>query len=467
MSEPILKTRAEHLEDSVRRVVAYTDKITYFGENSAALALLNAAATAAEGGDRLYAALVNRVVLANAKGDALVTAAASRGTAQGPGTRSTVMAVVRPVTVAVTAVAVVSGSEDDVTLADGSVWEVGDVVRLRYTDPDTATTYTDYRTVASKPSTNVLRVATLTDATAAEYQDAIDDDIEVLAIFRVTVPVESTIDSLSGAQFLTKAAVITSDANPVMGGESTVLALADKVLCEATEIGEGGNIDRLTLTDFNPSIRGVLGVDNPERGSGGAPVEVASDLKQRAVEGPSALTQDTLAWLLAVAKRGNSDVLRLIKVTSPYIATVACKVLKRNGGAFSTEELTTLETYISAYGRSFLNVTLSNVTMTSVEVEATITLVAGYTLEQVWRAAANRLAAYCDFRTWEWGADVDEAALLSIVRTTEGVATLETSTFLPASDVTVATDSLPRFTRLSLRNGLTGATINATLATSF
>ena len=114
-----------------------------------------------------------------------------------------------------------------------------------------------------------------------------------------------------------------------------------------------------------------------------------------------------------------------------------------------------------------MGVSVSNLTLTSVEVEASITLQPGKTLEEVYRDAAGRLVTYLDYRLWVEGTDVDNADLLSIVNTTPGVATLQTSSFLPATPVVVAAESFPTLVRLSLRDLVSGQTLNADLAVSF
>ena len=59
------------------------------------------------------------------------------------------------------------------------------------------------------------------------------------------------------------------------------------------------------------------------------------------------------------------------------------------------------------------------------------------------------------------------ADLLVAVRTTTGIASVDSSSFLPASDVAVGALALPTLTGLSLRDTGTGDTINAVLAQSW
>ena len=69
------------------------------------------------------------------------------------------------------------------------------------------------------------------------------------------------------------------------------------------------------------------------------------------------------------------------------------------------------------------------------------------------------------------GVDIDElysrADLITILNTTPGVEDLNSTTFLPAADVSVGPESLPLFVSLSLRDSATGQVINDVVAVSF
>jgi len=267
--------------------------------------------------------------------------------------------------------------------------------------------------------------------------------------------------------FSTLAALTTGDANAALAGEGTALSLADKVWCEATTRGEAGNIEPLTLLGFTDTALVVADVYNPERGQGGTSGESDADLKRRAIEGPGDRTQTTHAWVKAMVVQADGNVLRIIQATTSALSTVLFKLVRRNGATFSAAELAHIKAYLEARSRSFMLFVFENVTKTSVEVEARITISPNYTLDGVWKEAATRLAAHMDYRSWPFGADPDEAKLLSIVAGTPGVASLETETFLPAADVAVGAESLPELIRLSIEDKDTGKTINATLAQSF
>jgi len=463
MGLPELRNRAKYTDDIIRRIVAYTTDLTYFGRNSSTGSWAKTMAVLAENGDRLYAAILRRTTIKAARDAFLTSLAREHGAIRNEvGARARVFTVLVPETANVTAI--VGAAPFTITVDDGSVFLVGDSIRIRSADGATS----DVQTITGKPAVNDIVVALLPGVAVYQADLAAGDNVAVL--FRATVPAETLINSNSGTQVETLTSVITGDANPILTGEGTALSLADKVWSEATTTGDDTNIEALDLTELDVAIRGVASVYNPEAGAGGDDVEADPDLRLRAVEGPAIASQEALAWIESTAKNGEADVLRILKTTSNLVATIPVSFLNRNGGTFTANQLTALESYIADRMRSGFTVVSSNITLTSIEVEALITLSPGFTLEQVWRDAASRLANYLDYRKWTFGQDVDEAQLLAIVRLTEGIESLDTSTFLPAADVAVADTSLPTLIRLSLQNIGVAApfpTINATLAQSF
>lgn len=465
--DPVLKTRQAHLEDAIRRVVAASANLTVFTRDSVNRSLLEPLAADAENADLAQNAILNRTLIQNAQDPHIQVIGESRGYRYDRlGRRARVLAILTPFTTNASAVTVFSGSVDSITVADGATIAVGESIRIGYTDQSTGTYYTETATVSAKPTAHVIRVPTLTTRSAAQYQAAITAGYEVVVTARTTLAAGTTVTS-TGGTFQTLSAVTVGDGNSILAGEGAALSLADKVWCEATERGAAGNIDRFALTGLSPSNDGIVQVYNPERGRGGAGAEDISSYRQRVIEGPSVYAQEPLAWLLATGKELNRNLLRVVKTSTSVLNTVAIKVLKDNGGSFTSDELTALAEGLVQRSRSGILYTVANVSLTSLEVEAQIRLQPEYTLEQVWRAVSNAVATYVDFRTWPFGGDVDDAALLSIVRSVAGVANVDTATFLPSADLSVGAESLPVLTRVSVQNIATGGTINSSLAVSF
>lgn len=459
MADPSLTDRRSLVQEWIRRFVTYTDAVTWFGGNSVMRAWAEATAALVLGAYQLYVALIRRFTLA-AKGDSLSQVTAERGTPRLPGARAKLLVILRPETANVSAIT--NAATSLVEVDDSSSFSPGDSVRIRNGDG----TVSDVRaiiaiTTGTGPGGgDELEVALL----AGVYTPGADD-VDVL--FRASVPEGTTLSSSVGVTFQTLEAVITGDANPVLDGEGLFVGLADKVWCEATTSGVSGNIDPGAVTALSTPIPGVKSIYNPEPGTGGTDEETDPELRYRTIHYPTLANRETLVWIEALLRQGDRNVLRAVTTAPSGIGSMAVKVLHRNGGTFTAAQLAALVAYAEDRVRSHLTVEVSAVTLTSVEVEARITLEPGATLEGCWQAASSRLATYLDFRRWAFGGAVDNADLLSLVNTTPGVATLDTGSFLPSSSVTVGAESLPTLIRLSLEDTASGDTLDADLAVTF
>ena len=458
-----LKDRRQLAEEWIRRVLTYTSEVTWFGPQSLMRAWALATAAMGELAVQSYVALLRRTTLLASSGDALTDLAAERGATRYGAARAKTMVIVQPFTTTFSNVQVGGGGPgvDEIEVADSSGFSAGMSVRLLSEDGATSETAT---VIAITAGTGLgggdeLQVATLTGTYSTGT---------VLA--RVTIAAGASFPSTVGTYFQSIEAVTTGDANPLLAGESTALSLADKVWVEAITAGADGNVDALAINDVlvtGARPTGIVGAYNPSPALGGSDGETDLDLKYRSMHRATLANQETLAWLEALAKEANNDVLRAVRVDVTSAGVMNAKVLHRNGGVFSAAQLAQIEEYIDARVRSYMQTSLANVTLTAVEVEAEITLDPNVTLLQVWQRASARLADFLDFRKWEFGAEVDEADLAALVSQTPGVASMVTSTFLPAANVAPASDSLPTLVRLSLRDTVSGDTINATLAQSF
>lgn len=454
-----LKTRQQLVEEWIRRFIAVTPEVTYFGSNGVVQGFARSTGALAAQAYLLYVALLRRLTLQAAQGAALTERAAEAGATRRGGVRAKLLIVVVPFAAQV--LSITTGATDLIEVDDSSGLLAGDEIRVVNGDgTETETATIIAITTGTGPNGgDELEVAPLTGT----YSPSTDT---VRVILRTTVPTGTQITTATGISFQTLAPVVTSDANPVLAGETGALALADKVWCEAVNTGADGNVDAGSVTGFTPAIRGLTPA-NPEPGTGGADTENDLDLKYRAMHQGTLANQETLAWIETLCGASNQEALRAVRRPVASAGTLGIAVLKRNGGTFNNADLLAMQAYADARVRSYMVTSIDNVLLTAVEVEAQITLDPDTDLRTVYVAAAARLADYLDFRKWPFGQTVDEAALLSIVQQTPGVASLVTATFQPASDVAVAATSLPTLARLSLQDTTTGAAINADLALGF
>ncbi len=462
-TDPRLQTRADAEQDIVRRFVAYQDLVTYFGSNSVARAIFRGISGLAANGPRLLRALIRRSSLLQATGSDLVAVLEERGTPQRGALRASVLLVLQPHATVVLDITTGGGSSD-IEVEDATNFEAGDSLRLVSADGATTETMTIDTVGTVDAGPNGGTVITTTAAAVHTYAPTTE---RVVCLLRYTVPAETLVRTLAGVTFQTLSAVTVGDRNPVLAGESTALALCDKVWAECTVKGAKGNIDVLQVSDFASALPKVKRVLNPERGIGGEDVEPDYEAKYRSAHYPSVQAIETNAWFLARAQELNEDVLRTVPTRTPSLRGMRVRVLTRSGGALSTSAKLALQTGLDARLRSSLSSEIVDVTMTAVEVDVTATLSSGASIDDAFVELCSNLAAFLDFRTWEWGRVVDDADLLSITNATAEIDNVDTTTFEPSGDVSVGLESLPYLARVTLRDSATGNVRGADLTQDY
>lgn len=460
MAGPTIYSRRELVQQAQRRILTYTDRLTWFGTNSVGKAIAETVGGAANQGYRLYKALQRRFTLLGSAGDALTEVAGERGAKRRGPSRSRLLVVVVPWSSTVTAIT--PGLGTAIEVLDSSRFTAGDSVRIRNVD-GSVTEKTTILSISSGSGPNggdELNVGSL----IFSYTPA-DDDVQVL--LRHAIPTETVITTQAGVGFQTTAPITIGDFNPLLAGESPPLALADKVWCEATITGASGDVDPRTVSGLQVPDTQVRNLYNPERGFGGDDTETDPELRYRAAHRPSALAQETLSWIEALAVEADQNVLRATTRPSDAISTLSIAVLSTNGGPLGVKALAALETYVGARVRSYMVVDASNVDLVAIEVEAQVKLAPNVTLRQAWVDASARVANYTDFRRWDWEKTVDWLEILRQVGLARGVQAVVQSTFLPAADIPIGPTQLPVLVRVSLQDVDTLKKINAQLAVSF
>lgn len=464
MPEP--KTRRQLIAEAAQRFVVLQDSVTYLGSNGVARSLLNTGAWLASMSHQFYSATLRRWSLLGAQGEAVAEGGAldtvleEHGAPRPGANRSRVFSVFRPHVRVVTAIT--SGATDliEVSTAVAPI-EAGDSIRIRKSSAVTEVKTVIAVTTGTGPNGgDEIEVSTLVNS-----YNPVTEEVQVL--LRQTLPTNTALTSVSGVQFHLLDPVGVGDANAVLSGEGNALALLDKGWAECVEKGPRGQIDAYTLTGFASATPKVLAVFNPERAIGGDAAADDASARYRAAYFPALQNVETQASILALLQAGNSDVLRTIKTTPSSFRTVSVRVLHRNVGPLSSGEKASLKLYADQRMRAGTAVELLDVTLTSVEIAATVSLDTDATLQAVWRAAASRIATLLDTRTWPWGQTVERADLITIINTTSGVASLNSTTFTPAADVTVGAESLPLFVSLTLTDANTGDVVGNDITISY
>lgn len=457
---PTVYSRRELVAQAMRRMITYTDQVTYFGANSAEAALVETIGGSAAQAFGLYKALQRRFTLLGSSGEALVEVAAERGAKKRAAQRARLLVILVPWSTSVTAITV--GLTTAIEVVDSAAFAVGDSIRIRNVDGS----------VTERVS--ILSISTATGPTGGDelvvgslgntYTPS-GDDVQVL--LRHTIPLETVITTKAGIGFRTTTAVTIGDFNPVLSGESPALALADKVWCEALTKGSAGNVDPNTVSGLQVADTDVRALYNPERGFGGADEETDHDLRYRAAHLPSRRTQETLAWAEALAVEADVGVLRAVTTPPTAISTLEIKLLGENGGPLQLKRLAAVDNYIAARVRSYMAVRSANVDLVAIEIEAQVEMDPDVPLRRAWIDASARCASYLDYRRWPFGQTVDWLELLRIIGLATGVRSVMQSSFLPAGPVVIPSDGLPVLVRVSMQDLQTLQTINGSLAVSF
>jgi hypothetical protein len=458
------KTRTELLTDAIRRFRALQDSVTYFGGNGVARALLGVAAEVGAASQQLYLGLQRRYSLLGAEGSGATGGDLDRvleehGAPRPGANRGRVVVAFRPWAATVTAIT--TGATDLIEVDDSSRFADGDSIRIRSDAATTEIATIIAITTGTGPNGgDELEVATLSNT-----YDPTTENVEVL--LREVLAAGTELNSLTGARFQLLASVTVGDANPIFSGESSALALLDKGWAECTERGSIGAIEAGAITGFVTPNANVRSATNPEAAIGGQDAADDASARYRAAYLPSLLAVETQAAILALCQRGNIDVLRTRRVTPTALRTVSVRVLHRNVGPLSTDEKDALKAYVDQYMRAGDEVEILDVSLTSLEISASITLDGSRTLRQVWRDVASRVVTRVDTRTWEFGQDVERAMLITLVRLTPGIATLNSETFTPLTDLAVGADSLPVLVTLTLTDSNSGTVITDDVTVSF
>ncbi len=286
----------------------------------------------------------------------------------------------------------------------------------------------------------------------------------------ILVPQGTQVRSSSGIIFETTKA-ITLGRNPIMNGLSGSLSLGDSVGAVSTTTGEDANVPAFTVTELVNPIAGVSSVTNPAPAQGGADTESDGVYRYRLIRRISSLEKGTQAFYEAAAQEATESwtkrAIRAIAAHGDAYRTVDVKLAANTGSGFTSGELDQIASYIQDLAPIDTVIVCSNITFTGINVYAEIKLSQGYTLQEVYRDVADALANYIDFSTWQWGEDVRNEELLSIVTGIDGIRDVATSTFEPDGDVEVSDQSLPKLTSLYLKDLDTGSTYGSLLSQAY
>jgi len=267
------------------------------------------------------------------------------------------------------------------------------------------------------------------------------------------IPKDTEIKSASQISFKTTQQITIGAVNRSLNGQSQEISLADKVTAESQTTGSTGNVAANTITDIQDNDLVAAGVTctNPIPAEGGADSEADAMYRYRTIHRLSVLNQSTKAFFEAVAWEADENVLRTWVQRGGGIREVVLKLARKSGADFTSDQLNVIEQYVQDKCPVATIAKAENLSFTDVNVSLTATLKTGYTKDQVFTNLADKLAAFLNWKLWDWWTlVVQDDDLLALCNETEGVDNIDTATFSPSADIIIPLNSLPKLASVSL-----------------
>lgn len=219
------------------------------------------------------------------------------------------------------------------------------------------------------------------------------------------------------------AEIYTTDEELVLDGAGT-----GDVAITAVAAGAEGNVGVDTITMF-PAIGGLTGVTNPDPTTGGIDEESDELLLEKYLDrvrnpGSSGNQADYRAWARSVSGVGGASVIPL--EDGPGTVTVA--IVDTDGGVPDAGLVDDVQAYIDpvpGMGEGAApvgaTVTIEAATAVAIDVEAELTVAAGYVEADVQAAAEESIAEYLESLTFTEDNDVRHARVVTAILDTPGV----------------------------------------------
>lgn len=237
-------------------------------------------------------------------------------------------------------------------------------------------------------------------------------------------------------------------------------SLADSTVVESLITGIGSRTQVNTIKKFVTPITGVT-VNNPVATTGGDNAEGYETYRARIKSQITLLNQGVERFYETLAMNANPDIIRAkARRDSTRHNTIHC--VKNSGGQFTQTELADIADYVMNNQRSLQPVTCVNVVFLKIIIEATIQLKSGTSISDIIARVSERVSAYLNWNTFEFGGDILYSTILTILIEDEGVYSIDPSTlklryttndidyYDAYSNITLNELSLPRLAGITL-----------------
>ncbi len=231
------------------------------------------------------------------------------------------------------------------------------------------------------------------------------------------------------------------------------------------DVGIKTNVVPNSITNVTPSPTGHSYVINEFGAIGGANEETDDLLRQRIMNYPNLLAENTLEKMNQVFISINSNVLRTVYLGLSDTGKNRLGVFTQNGSEFTDSELDNLLTgaqdFISIgdlrkYGNNIVGVQVENVDYFPIDVDFRAELIQNYDPDLLRIEIQTKFAREVDYRFWNDSGTVQWDNLLQIVKDTQGIKSVPDKQFYPQADISIPTNRVPRFRGFIMR-GLDGS----------
>jgi uncharacterized phage protein gp47/JayE len=294
-------------------------------------------------------------------------------------------------------------------------------------------------------------------------------------IFPVVPANTAILSSISGARYLTTTQVIVGLSNPVLLGKTNSVPLGNRTIATCAVAGNEGKVQANELTVFETAIAGVSAVTNPIPSQPRTSADAESDdaFRNRATTFIAALNITTQAFYEGLAVRGNVKVLRSLAKKIPLTDGTNIYVATRSMESLSGAELTNLQTYIYDRSRAYDTIVCLNMVMTDIFISFECVIPPDVVLADYYRQVADALADWLDYAIWDMTEKViDDDAVVKIKAVNEDI-DIDLDTFaleasksgsFDSSKRITLVDSYPRLARLSIKDTVSGTTLDYVLS---
>jgi uncharacterized phage protein gp47/JayE len=236
----------------------------------------------------------------------------------------------------------------------------------------------------------------------------------------------------TGIGYVTKNQIILGTKNPELNISSvnnlSEPSIADTVWAECQVPGSIGNSQVNTIVG-KPAISGVSSCSNPSPAQGGIDLEPDTMFRERGRNYISILNQGTEAAYEQWAKEFNSSVLRIRAIKDGLYGSVKVILVKDSGSSFTQGELNYIADGIKKRQRAYTKTTCVNIAFALIQVKLRARIKAGYNLSDVYVRMADALAAYFNWKNWEFGGAISVDDVFRVCMEVIGIEDIELNTF--------------------------------------